>query len=271
MGTRPSPGIKLVVFDWAGTLIDHGSVAPVHAILTVFARAGMSVTKAQVRSAMGLRKRDLIETLLRIPAVLRSFEATHRRSPTGRDVDELYDAYVPAQLAAIRESDELIDGALTSLAVLREERIAVATTTGYFRAASELVLARAREQGFAPDFAVCSDDVPAGRPAPDMIHACMQALHVQMAREVLVVGDTSLDVLTARNAGCLSTGVAGTGNEVGLPHRDWAELTLPAKNAALANAHRTLRDAGADFVIDTLSELPLVIRRIAERGLSPAA
>jgi phosphonoacetaldehyde hydrolase len=272
MGTRvSSPGIKLVVFDWAGTLIDHGSMAPVAAIQQVFDSAGMSVTKAQIRTAMGLRKRDLIESLLRVPAILRRFEALHGRSPRAADSDELYAAYVPAQLAALRQHRELIDGALASIASLREERIAVATSTGYFRAAAELVLHSAREQGFVPDFAVCSDDVSAGRPAPGMIQACMRALDIQRAREVLVVGDTPLDILTAGNAGCWSTGVAGTGNEVGLPSREWHELTLAAKNAALANAHRTLRDAGADFVIDTLSELPLVIRRIAERGLSSAA
>jgi hypothetical protein len=34
---------------------------------------------------------------------------------------------------------------------------------------------------------------------------------------------------------------------------------------------RRAREAGADFVIDTLFELPLVIERSAERSLSSAA
>jgi phosphonoacetaldehyde hydrolase len=85
------------------------------------------------------------------------------------------------------------------------------------------------------------------------------------------VGDTTLDVLAACNAGCFSVAVAGTGNEVGLSSSEWEELSIDARNAALAHAHRTLRDAGADFVIDTLAELPLVVKHIAEHGLSSAA
>jgi phosphonoacetaldehyde hydrolase len=271
MTTSTTPGVKLVVFDWAGTLIDHGCVAPVQAIKAAFETRSVCVSKSQIRGLLGIQKRELIERLLRIPGVQRSFAAQHGRASNATDVEEIYAAYVPAQLAAIRRRSELIDGALASFASLREQHIAIATTSCYFRAANDLVLECARRQELVPDFAVCSDEVAAGQPAPFMIQACMQALNVQEARQVLVVGDTALDVLTARNAGCLSTGVAGTGSDVGMSSSEWDELTLPVRNSVLANAHRTLRDAGADFVIDTLSELPLVIRRIAERGLNSAA
>jgi phosphonoacetaldehyde hydrolase len=104
-----------------------------------------------------------------------------------------------------------------------------------------------------------------------MIHACMEALEIHRVREVLVVGDTLLGIVAGRNGGCPSVGVAGTGNEVGLTSPEWNALELRERNALLANAHRNLRDAGADFVIDTLSELPLVVDCIEERRLSSAA
>jgi phosphonoacetaldehyde hydrolase len=266
-----SVGIKLVVFDWAGTLIDHGSLAPVHAMVTVFGEAGITVSAAHVRSSMGTGKREHIETILRIPEILRRFRVLHRRTPNESDVNALYATYMPAQLEAIRRRAGLIDGAITSIAYLREHHVAVATSTGYFRDAANLVLAYAAQRGLVPDHAVCDDDVPAGRPAPFMIYDCMRALNVQRPRQVLVVGDTALDVIAARNGGCMSVGVAGSGNEVGLDETEWNALELRERNARLANAHRNLRDAGADFVIDTLCDLPLVIQRIAERGLSSAA
>jgi phosphonoacetaldehyde hydrolase len=271
MGTTKTSSIKLVVFDWAGTLIDHGAVAPVETLVALFESAGVTVSPAQVRSAMGLGKREQIESVLRVPVVLRSFQAAHGRVPTHADVDALYASYMPAQLGAIQRRSELIAGALPSLNYLRARRIAVATNTGYFRVGAALVLACARAQGFVPDYTVCADDVPTGRPAPYMIHACMQALAVQHPREVLVVGDTPLDVAAARNAGCWSVAVAGTGNEVGLGRNDWDALPVREKNALLANAHRNLRDTGADFVIDSLAEFSLVVERLNERGLSSAA
>jgi phosphonoacetaldehyde hydrolase len=228
------------------------------------------VSESQVRAFHGLDKREQIEQLLRVPEVLRSFQVARGRAPDRADVDALYAASVPAQLDAIRRRSELIEGARASVEELRERRIAVATTTGYFREAAELVLRYAAAQGLVPDFSVCADDVPAGRPAPHMIFACMQALRVLEPREVLVVGDTVHDVMAARNAGCPSAAVAGSGNEVGLTSSEWEELSVRGRNAALANAHRTFRDAGADFVIDGLAELPLVIRHIEEHGVRAA-
>jgi phosphonoacetaldehyde hydrolase len=271
MRKAPNRTIRLVVFDWTGTLIDHGSVAPVRAIIGAFESAGVAVTAGQVRSATGLPKREQLETILRIPDVLRRFQSVHRRSPCQGDVDALHAAYLPAQLSAIRRCAELIDGAAGSIRLLRARGIAVATTTSYFREAAELVLERARQQGFIPDHAACPDYVLADKPAPFMIHACMEALNICRAREVLVVGDGLLDIAAGRNAGCLSVGVAGTGDEVGLTSPEWDALELHERNALLANAHRNLRDAGADFVIDTLSELPLVVDCIEERRLSSAA
>jgi phosphonoacetaldehyde hydrolase len=268
---RKVSSVKLVVFDWTGTLIDHGGVAPVQAMIAVLAAAGIAVTAAQVRTASAATRREQIAALLRIPDVLRTFLSAHGHEPTRDDIDKLYAAYMPAQIKAIQRFGELIDGAATSFAFLRERGIAVATTTGYFRAAAQRVLDCARQQGLVPDHAVCSDDVSMGRPAPFMVYACMEALKVFRAREVLVVGDTAADIASAANGGCLSLGVAGTGNQVGLTHAAWSRLELRERNALLADAHRTLRDAGADFVIDTLFELPLVVERIDERALSSAA
>ncbi|HEY2734286.1 MAG TPA: phosphonoacetaldehyde hydrolase [Polyangiales bacterium] len=271
MGERSWSGIKLVVFDWTGTLIDHGSVAPVQAMIAAFASAGVGVEPAHVRASMGLSKREHIAAILRIPELRRAFQTAYDREPNPDDLDRLYRAYVPAQLRAIARFGDLIEGANASAAFLRERGIAIATMTGYFRAAAARLLECAQSQGFVPDFSVCSDDVSAGRPAPFMIYACMQALKVFRAREVLVVGDTAADIISAANGCCLSAGVAGTGNQVGLTERAYVALPVRERNALLADAHRTLRDAGADFVIDTLSELPLVIERIAERAVSPAA
>jgi phosphonoacetaldehyde hydrolase len=252
-------------------LIDHGSIAPVQAMIATFAGAGIGVSAAQVRSSMGLSKREHIAAILRIPEVLRAFQSAHDREPSADDLDRIYHAYVPAQLRAIGRFGDLIEGATASAAFLRERGIAIATMTGYFREAAACVLDCAAGQGFVPDFSVCSDDVAAGRPAPFMIYACMQALNVFRAREVLVVGDTAADIVSAANGCCLSAGVAGTGNQVGLTQSAFVALPVRERNALLAEAHRTLRDAGADFVIDTLSELPLVIERIAERAISSAA
>ena len=52
------------------------------------------------------------------------------------------------------------------------------------------------------DIIVCSDEVTAGRPNPDMIKKIMEQLDIKVAKKVAKVGDTKADILEGRNAGC---------------------------------------------------------------------
>jgi phosphonoacetaldehyde hydrolase len=49
--------IRLVVFDWAGTVIDFGCCAPVAAFRDAFAKLGVPVSVAEARAPMGLHKK----------------------------------------------------------------------------------------------------------------------------------------------------------------------------------------------------------------------
>jgi phosphonoacetaldehyde hydrolase len=271
MRNTHSVGIRLVVFDWTGTLIDHGSRAPLLAMMATFQRARIELTPIQARVGTELNQRDRIETILRIPEVLRRFRGAHGRSPDRDDIDQLLTAYAPEQLSALQHCSELIDGVTAAASFLRQREIAIATATDYSREAAALALDRAQQQGFVPDYAICADDLRAGTSAAFKIHACMRASEIYHAREVLVVGDTLLDNLACLEGGYARVGVAATGHEVGLPSSEWNDLPLPKRNALLANAHRSLRDAGAQFVLDTLHELPLVVEHIQARRLSSAA
>jgi len=54
----------LVIFDWAGTIVDFGCRAPVHALLEAFARHGVTLSEAQARRDMGKAKADHVQALL---------------------------------------------------------------------------------------------------------------------------------------------------------------------------------------------------------------
>ena len=58
-----------VIFDWAGTLADHGSRAPVAALLSIFEAESVPITVAEARLSMGLAKKRHIESILTIPRV----------------------------------------------------------------------------------------------------------------------------------------------------------------------------------------------------------
>lgn len=262
----PTPRIKLVVLDWAGTAVDHGCFAPVTAFIAAFRRRGVEVTLPQSRAAMGLEKKEQLRALARLPEVAQQWRAVHGRDCTEADLDDLYTwEFVPALLDVLPAHAKLIPGLLASVDWLRARGIKIGTTTGYSAEAARRLYEAARQQGYEPDYNADPTTVRAGRPAPWMVFRIMEALEVWPPCSVVKVGDTVPDVEEGRNAGAWSVGVVRTGSGVGCTEEELAALPIPERASRLARASRRLRDAGAHEVIDSVAELPRLIEKIERR------
>jgi phosphonoacetaldehyde hydrolase len=263
--SRPAPAIRLVVFDWAGTTIDFGCRAPVQVFLAAFAAKGVAVTPAEARGPMGMHKKDHIREMLRNPAVGAKWRAAVGRDWVEADVEELYRELAARQLQAVELCSALVPGVRECVAELRARGAKVAATTGYPREAATAVLAAGKRQGYEPDFAVCADDVPAGRPAPWMIFRAMGALGVYPPAAMVKVGDTVIDIEDGLNAGAWSVGVIDSGNEMGLSEAEFAALPAAERDARRAAVRERFLSAGAHAVVNTLAELPAVVDDLNRR------
>jgi phosphonoacetaldehyde hydrolase len=251
--------IRLVVFDWAGTTVDHGCLAPVAPFVGAFAAQGIAITTDEARGPMGVSKRDHVHALLKLPAVAGRWRERHGRNATEQDVDELYRQFVPLQLEVVDEFGTLVPELLDCVRVLRGRGIAIGATTGYFREAAERVYRRAAEQGYRPDHCLCAEEAPAGRPAPWMIFRIMEALKVFPPAAVVKVGDTIPDIGEGLAAGAWSVGVVQSSSEVGCTLKEWAALPAEEQERREASCRAKLLAAGAHAVIDTLRELPALL------------
>jgi phosphonoacetaldehyde hydrolase len=257
--------VKLVVLDWAGTAVDHGSMAPLAPFVGAFAAHGVPITAVEARAPMGLAKQDHIRALLRDPDIARRWRQQHGRDWTEADAASLYERFVPLQLEMIDHHGRLVAELLPAVEALRRAGVRIGATTGYFRAAAERVYAPAREQGYVPDACACAEEVPAGRPAPWMMFRLMEALDVYPPASVVKVGDTVPDVAEGLAAGAWSVAVLRTGSEVGCTEEEWAALSPDEQRRRLEAARRKLLAAGAHAAIDTLAELPELIADISDR------
>jgi len=258
--------IRLVVFDWAGTTVDHGCFAPVAPFVEVLRRHGVAVSEAEARGPMGLDKRDHLRVLLALPSAEQQWrDAHHGQASTERDVDALFEEMVPLAIVSVREHTRVIDGALEVAAELRKRGIAIGASTGYFADAAKVCVERAAADGYAPDASFCVSDVPQGRPAPWMIHRNMEALGVFPSSNVLKVGDTVPDIEEGLNAGCWSAGVTASGNAVGLTAGALADLAPDERAARLAAVSKELTAAGAHAVVETVRDVPGLIDTIDTR------
>lgn len=247
--------IGLVVFDWAGTVIDFGCCAPAGAFVQAFAEAGIPVSMAEARAPMGLHKKDHIRAML----------AARGAAWTESDVESLYTRVTPLQVAAAKTHSALVPGVLECVKELCKLDVKIAGTTGYFNEAAEACYTAAKSQGYAPDFAICADEVPAGRPAPWMIFRAMEALDVYPPRRVVKVGDTLVDVADGLNAGVWSVAVIESSNEMGLNLEEFTALGEAERDRRKLEVREKFEAAGADFIIDTLAELPDVVRELNRR------
>ncbi|QTL04781.1 phosphonoacetaldehyde hydrolase [Aquabacter sp. L1I39] len=254
--------LKAVVFDWAGTMVDHGSKAPMGVFQRAFAQFGVDISIDEARGPMGMAKRDHISTLIRLPRIAAQWEKVHGRAPGEADIDAIYDVFVPLNVEVVTDFSALIPGAAETAAQLRAAGLKIGSTTGYTREIMAPLLPRAAAQGYAPDNLVCAGDLPAGRPTPLMMYKTFLDLGVWPAAAVVKVDDTEVGVAEGLNAGCWSVGVALTGNVFGLDAAETEALSHDELEARRAEAYGKLTRAGAHFVIDGVADLREVLDEI---------
>ena len=272
MWTTQGKSIQLVIFDWGGTTVDFGCFAPVTAFHQTFARHQIALTPAQVREPMGLSKKEHLRALLQLPAVAEQWRQVHGQDWNEQDLESLYHEFLPWQVQAIDSHSRLVPGLLDCVAELRRRSIRIGATTGYFRQAAERLYAAAGQQGYVPDYCICAEEVPAGRPAPWMIFRTLEALGVYPPALVVKVGDTAPDIAEGRNAGSWSVGVTRTGSEVGCTEEELERIPEPQRQEKLAAARSKLFEAGAHSVIESVAQLPAVLSDFArslQRGETP--
>lgn len=254
--------IQLVVFDWAGTMVDFGCQAPVDAFVSGFRAMGIEVSMETARIPMGMEKRDHIKTVVGFAEVAKAWERVHGRIVTDADIDIMYDNFTSLLLKSIESKSELLPGVLESVDTLRKDGVKIGASTGYFTEAAEIVVQRAAKDGYIPDFTICSSDVPAGRPYPWLIFRTMEALNVCPPQAVINVGDTPVDIASGLNAGVWTVGIAATGNQMGLTQEEIQNLASEEYSRRLENARQSLFKAGAHYVIDTMDQFPAVVDKI---------
>ena len=251
--------IRLVVFDWAGTLLDFGCRAPLTAFVDAFAAANLPITEEVARLPMGAHKRDHAAEILHFPEVAARVRADLHREPDDQLVDEIYRDFTQRLLLALPRHATPIPGAIETLETLRAQGIRIGSTTGYTRAMMDVLEPLAHAAGLQPDALICADEVPQARPAPWACFRLAERFGVYPMARCAKVGDTPADIAEGLNAGMLTIGLSETGNEVGMSAEELAALNEDEKHRRIAAAETRLRQAGAHQVLRSVAELPAAL------------
>lgn len=244
----------LVIFDWAGTMVDFGCMAPVRALIDAFAQEGVEIGEIAARRDMGKAKADHVRSMLEHPDVEAAWRARHGRTPNERDLESLMVRLGPLMREHAARAATLIPGARATFEQLRAAGLRVASSTGYTREMMIPVLARVAEQGYIPEHVVCAGETLAGRPSPLMIYKACVDLGVWPLHRVVKVDDAEVGIAEGKSAGVFTVGVA-SGNALGMSLEALEALPPMERAHRIEAARRALYAAGADLVLDSAADL----------------
>lgn len=228
---KESP-VQLVVFDIAGTTVkDNGNVAD--AFIYALHQFGYNVPHEEVNLIMGYKKPVAISMMLN-----KFYPGETEKNPAL--VEDIHTVFIDI-MVSFYETDTALQPMLNAeyvFAQLQQQNIKVALNTGFSKKITDTILKRlAWNSTKLIDFVISSDEVENGRPSPEMIQAIMKATGVTDPALVAKVGDTEVDIMEGRNAGCGLVVSVSTG----------------------AYSRNQLIAFTPDAVIDDISELPLIL------------
>src|SRR5262245_21279421 len=169
--------IRLVIFDLAGTTV-HDPGAVNRCFLEALRAAGLDADPAEVDAVMGLPKPEAFRLLV-------------SKAPGGAEALERLDAihadFVARMLDYYRTdpAGAGVEGVSQLFASLRKSGVLIGLNTGFSRDITRTILDRLGwERDALINASVSSDEVPRGRPAPDMIAHLMKTLDVDQTLAV---------------------------------------------------------------------------------------
>jgi phosphoglycolate phosphatase len=183
--------LKLVIFDWDGTVMD--SVAKIVSSMQHAAqRENLVVPSEQA-------VKDIIGLSL-APALAQLFGDL-----TTEQANDMVDFYKEEYLVLDAAPSPLFDGITDVFSSLAKRNIKMAVATGKSRAGLDRLLAQTGLTHYFCD--TMTADEAQSKPHPQMIEDIIsrQDVHVD---EVIMIGDSSLDLTMANNAGVKSIGVS---------------------------------------------------------------
>ncbi|SDE33404.1 phosphonoacetaldehyde hydrolase [Dyadobacter soli] len=187
--------IELVVFDMAGTTVKDKNFVGI-AFQQAMASQGYEISIEHVNPLMGYEKPLAIKMMLEI-------RETDKSKITEALVDAIHTHFVKGMIEFYKTTTEIapLPHVEETFRALRGQGIKIGLNTGFSRDIADVIISRLDWQDKI-DYLVASDEVPFGRPYPDMIRKIMAELGIESADRIAKVGDTEVDINEGINAGC---------------------------------------------------------------------
>jgi len=176
--------IKLVMFDWDGTIVDG---------LSLNYKIYKEITKR-----MGKRMPESPRALARLTDGKWEELYYNLGIRTKEEVKEATEIYAEL-FGKLKNEFELFPGIMKVISSLKEREIKIGVVSTCVRSLMSILMDKFGLSGYI-DLLVAHEDTESIKPEPDQIHFCLERLNVK-PEEAIFVGDMINDIKAARNAG----------------------------------------------------------------------
>ena len=174
-------GIKLVIFDLDGTLVDAYDAIVASFNYTMRRMSLASRSYLAIKRAVGWGDRGLLRPFVpeeKLEKALKIYQSHHKKS--------------------LLKKTCLLPGAKNTLEYLRKEGYKLAVASNRPKVFSQIVIRKLKLRRFF-DYILCGDQLKKPKPHPDIILKIMRRFSVKK-EQTLYVGDMTIDVITGKNA-----------------------------------------------------------------------
>lgn len=256
--------IKACIFDLGGTIVDRYSLTPLLSLKKLFQKRDIHLNNGLIFKDMGKNKKDHINLILNDDLILKQWFKKYDEYPNDKDVNTLFDHFNRIQM---KYSDEIIDilpETKPCIGYLDFNYIKKGCTTGFNKKNMDIIRGKLERKNIYLDRYISSTclDKPS-RPHPFMIQEIMNSLNITDPKSVIKVDDTVVGIHEGMRAKCWTVGVSRWSTNMKISSiEDAYGLHIYELQNQLKKSREILYEGGADFVIDTLDELPRVIEYI---------
>jgi len=208
--------IKAIIFDMDGVLVDS---EPVHIETEkmTLREYGINVPESEWKGFTGTTDHDMFAYIVK----------NFTKGNIG--VDELVTHRAKTYLKMAPTKIQMIPGALEFLKQVKKSGFKIALTTSSTKEIQRPIFAKFNLHPYF-DVIVTGDEITNGKPDPEAYLKTVEKLGIP-ATNCLVIEDSTNGIRSAKAAGCIAVGIT---------------TSFPKEK---------LQDAGADFVVDSFSEL----------------
>ena len=259
--------IKACIFDLGGTIVDRYSLTPFLSLRKIFCKKNIYITNDLIFKDMGMSKIDHIRKILFHPSVSQKWETLYD-IPDENDIIRLMNDFNKIQMEYSTKIIDILPETKDCIDSLQSNNILLGCTTGFNYDNMNIIRTKLNENDIYLDSYVSSTCINnTSRPYPHMIHKNMEQLNITDPKTVIKLDDTAVGIQEGINAECINVGVAKWSAYMNIYTIDDAyyfhhQLHKEEMNERLIQSRKVLQEAGADYVIDSLEELPSLIQNI---------